>query len=389
MSRQGETRRATPCLPFAQQPSAYISRPVPFFCPDKIVLTKGCQRGAHSALVGSMLRAYPGAEVVDQTDRSHAQVDLGVNDPLARHRTGKQTLVIGEHNSAVRFSDESDNCCPNYWHFCPYGFCPYGCAYCYLAGTRGVWFSPTVRVFLNLDEMLSRIDRIASDAGKPTSFYLGKLQDGLAMDPLAGYFRRLVPFFAQHRWARLVVLTKSADVANLLDLCPAGNVILSWSLSTDSAWRHFEPGTPSPAERLNAMKRCAIAGYRVRAVIMPILPVGRWEEEYEGLLDELFSAVPVERLTLGSLCSYPNALRLTSAKLGTTNPIHGLLRAGGRCQDGRYRFAPRSRLDCYRRLLDFIRARRPELRTGLCLEDRSVFKSLGLSDAVGICNCVL
>jgi DNA repair photolyase len=362
---------------------------VPFFCPDKIVLTKGCQRGAHSGLVGSMLRAYPGAEVVDQTDRSHAQVDLGVDDPLARHRTGKQTLVIGVHHSAVRFSDESDNCCPNYWHFSPYGFCPYGCAYCYLAGTRGVWFSPTVRVFLNLDEMLSRIDRTASDAGKPTSFYLGKLQDGLAMDPLTGYFRRLVPFFAQHRWARLVVLTKSADVANLLDLFPAGNVILSWSLSTDSVWRQFEPGTPSPSERLDAMRRCSAAGYRIRAVIMPILPLAGWEQEYDRLLGGLLPTVSVERLTLGSLCSYPNALRLTGAKLGNRNPIHEFLRTGGRSQDGRYRFDPLLRLKCYRHLLDTIRARRPDLRTGLCLEDRSMFASLGLSDAMGICNCVL
>lgn len=105
------------------------------------------------------------------------------------HYRGKQTLVFGEHRSAVRLSEERGNTCPNYWSFSPYGFCPYECKYCYLAGTKGVSFSPTVKVFLNLPEMLGQIDRIAAQQGRPTGFYLGKLQDGLALDPLTGYSR--------------------------------------------------------------------------------------------------------------------------------------------------------------------------------------------------------
>jgi len=60
---------------------------------------------------------------------------------------GKKTLVFGVHKSALRFSGEDGNTCPNYWHFSPYGFCPYDCQYCYLAGTPGVRFSPTVKIF--------------------------------------------------------------------------------------------------------------------------------------------------------------------------------------------------------------------------------------------------
>jgi len=93
------------------------------------------------------------------------------------------TLVLAEHKSAVRQSSEEGNACPNYWHFSPYGFCPFGCAYCYLAGVQGVRFSPTVKVFLNLPEILAEVDRVARRVGEPTAFYLGKLQDGLALDP--------------------------------------------------------------------------------------------------------------------------------------------------------------------------------------------------------------
>jgi len=393
-------------LPVRDTDKNYVPRAVRHFRPARIVMTRGCDTNTDRArFVEAICRTYPDAEIIDRTALSHAKVDLDIDEPLLRHEAGKNTLVFGEHKSAVRFSEEQANCCPNYWHFSPYGFCPYHCAYCYLAGTRGVWFSPTVKVFVNLDEMLSKIDRIARQAERPTAFYLGKLQDGLALDPLTGYSRTLedglaldpltgysrtlVPFFAEHSYARLVVLTKSADVGNLLGLKPDSNVILSWSLSSESLWRQFEPETPSPTQRLIAMRRCAEAGYRTRAVIMPILPVGPWKDEYSQLVDELIKIPSLERITLGSLCSFPNALRLTEAKLGKDNVIIQPLGKGGQCADGRYRFTPERRIQCYRYLLSVIREHRPGLAVGLCLEDRQVFAKLGLLDSIGKCNCVL
>ncbi len=376
-------------LPFEETAAAHVPRPADHFRPSRIVLTRGSLNARTAGRTEAICRAYPDAEVVDQSDRSHAQVELDEVDPLARHEAGKSTLVLGEHRSAVRFSQEQANCCPNYWHFSPYGFCPYGCTYCYLAGTRGIWFSPTVKIFLNLDEMLARMDSIARQAGRPVGFYLGKLQDGLALDPLTGYSRRVVPFFAQHRWARLIILTKSADVENLMGLDPRDNVVLSWSLTSEEAWRRFEPGTPSPAQRLAAIRRCAAAGYRIRIVLMPILPIPDWLDGYATLLDDLLESVPVERITLGSLCSFPNALRLTNAKLGSGNLIQELLKEGGKCRDGRYRFSPQLRTECYRLLAGLIRSRRGDLPVGLCLEERPIFAESGLSRSIGVCNCVL
>lgn len=145
-------------------------------------------------------------------------MDLGQTDLLSTHYEGKQTLVLGVHKSALRFSEEENNTCPNYWHFSPYGFCPYDCKYCYLVGTPGVKFSPTVKIFLNIEQILEQIQKVARQLIRPTSFYLGKLQDSMALDSLTGYSRLLVPFFAEQKHARMVMLTKCADVDNLLDL---------------------------------------------------------------------------------------------------------------------------------------------------------------------------
>ena len=324
------------------------------------------------------------------TERRHNRIEMDSADPLERHHLGKRTLVLGEHKSAVRLSAETDNTCPNYWHFSPYGFCPYGCEYCYLAGTKGVWFSPTVKIFLNLSDILARIGRIASRQGEPTAFYLGKLQDGLATDPLTGYSRIMVPFFAQHPFACMTLLTKAADVRNLLDLPHGGHTILSWSLNPPDICEAFEANTPGPQDRLEAMQQCAAAGYPVRAVIMPVIPCSGWKGKYAAFLEDLLSRVELQRITLGGICSFPSAQRVMEAKLGGHSVISNeLRRAGTRSADGRSRYAVANRIEIYRHLVNTIRRAKPNLHIGLCLEERPVFAALGMLDAIGRCNCVL
>ena len=369
----------------------YLPRPAPLFEPTRIVLAKGSNRtDTRRQLAERVCAVYPGAEVVEAFGVPHNRVDLGEVDPLRLHNRGKRTLVLGEHNSAVRFSDEGGNACPNYWHFSPYGFCPYGCHYCYLAGTPGVWFSPTVKMFLNLSEILLEVDRITTQLDRPTAFYLGKLQDGLALEPLSGYARVMIPFFARHRYAHMVVLTKSADVENLLDLNHAGHTILSWTVNPPEVASSFERNTPDIMDRLKAMRRCAEGGYPVRAVLMPIIPVVDWEDIYGRFLTTLLDSVPLCRITLGSICSYPQAQRLMELKLGGDNEISTQLdRAAAKSDDGRIRFSRPTREQVYRHLIQCIRRTRPDLQVGLCLEDESMFASLNMRESTGRCNCVL
>jgi DNA repair photolyase len=369
----------------------YLPKPARLFRPSRIVLAKGSNRtSGRRQFAEKICAAYPEAEVIEAFGTAHNRVDLGETEPLRLHERGKQTLVLGEHRSAVRFSEEGGNACPNYWHFSPYGFCPYGCHYCYLAGTPGVWFSPTVKIHLNLEEILAEVDRTATRLGRSTAFYLGKLQDGLALEPLSGYARTIVPFFARHPYARMVVLTKSADVENLLDLDHAGRTILSWTVNASEVTQLFERNTPSIAARVDAMRRCAQAGYPARAVVMPIIPVVDWQEIYGRFLATLLESVPVSRITLGSICSYPQAQRLMELKLGKRNAISKLLDGGpATSDDGRLRFGRATREEVYRYLIGCVRRKRPDLEIGLCLEDEAMFASLDLPESIGRCNCVL
>ena len=303
--------------------------------------------------------------------------------------TGKQTLVFGELKNAVRYSEEEGNTCPNYWHFSPYGYCPYGCKYCYLAGTQGVKFSPTVKIYVNLPEMLVEIDHIARRLGNPTAFYIGKLQDALALDSLTAYSTILVPFFTEHPYARLTLLTKSTSIDRLIKLEHRGHSILSWSVNPPEVCQIFEENVPSIEERLEAMRRVASAGYPVRAVMMPIIPAKGWQDIYTAFARHLIETVPLQRLTLGGICSYKAARGLMESKLGPHNPVSLNIDDKLKSRDGRARYSDSLRYEVYSLITQVVRSYRPELELALCLEDKELWRKAGLENNIGRCNCVL
>jgi len=355
----------------------------------RIVLARGSlETPEREAFVRRVCSAYPELRVEEQLDTPHNRIDLGEAVPAARHVAGKHTLVFGVLNKAVRFSEESGNCCPNYWHYSVYGFCPYGCTYCYLAGTQGVWFSPTVKIYVNLPEILREMDRISREKQEPISFYHGKLQDGLALDPLSAYSTVMVPYFAQHPCARQILLTKSDAIERFLPLAHNGRTTLAWSLNPPAIAAAFERNAPPVEARVAAMERCARAGYPVRAVIMPLIPVPDWQERYPAFVADLVRRVPLERLTFGGVCSASQAARLMEHKLGPENPISENMRSRAAAGDARTRYPAELRVDMYDEMIAAARAVRPGLEIGLCLEETPVWEAVHRRWDLGRCNCI-
>lgn len=372
-------------------PKEYKPLRADLFQPSRIYLAKGSlPTRERRQFVEGICRLYPEVEVKECLDTPHNRIRLDEPDALAVHRLGKQTLVFGELRTGVRFSQEKGNSCPNYWHFSPYGFCPYGCKYCYLAGTQGIKFSPTVKIYVNLPEMLSEIDRIARREGRPVAFYLGKLQDPLALDPLTAYSTVIVPFFAEHPLARLTLLTKSTHIDRLLELDHKEHTILSWSVNPPEVSALFEENVPDVEERLEAMRRVAQRGYPVRAVMMPIIPLDGWQDAYMKFTELLIRTVPIQRLTLGGVCIYRGARQIMERKLGAGNVISARIDRNLQVTgDGRARYSQALRNMVYSLIIQTVRRLRPDLEMSLCLEEAALWQSTGLRAGLGRCNCVL
>jgi DNA repair photolyase len=173
----------------------------------------------------------------------------------------------------------------------PYEGCSMNCQYCYLRGSKyGKNMEDTLSVKKNGLEILDR----------QLSYRKRKQQYGLialasATDPylkaeatwkMTQGFLRLI---LKHHFPVLIItrsppvlrdveLLKAIDRSAILPADLSGRLnhgaIVSFSFSTldDKITRTLEPGAPSPAERLEAMRACKAAGLMTGMNCVPVLP---------------------------------------------------------------------------------------------------------------------
>ncbi|MEJ7894628.1 MAG: spore photoproduct lyase family protein [Solirubrobacteraceae bacterium] len=155
--------------------------------------------------------------------------------------------------------------------------CPAHCEYCYLAGSLPG--APVTRVYADLEEILDNA------RGYEGSFEASCYTDPLALEHLTGSVARAIEGFGTRTDASLRFTTKFDDVDSLLDLDHRRRTRVRFSVNAPAVER-FEGGTARVAARLAALRRVALAGYRVGLTIAPIMPMGAWRAGYQALLDE-------------------------------------------------------------------------------------------------------
>ena len=116
-------------------------------------------------------------------------------------------------------------------------------------------------------------------------------------------------------------MTKCADTEALLEQEHRGHTTLEWTLNPPEIARCYEVKAPPVEERIAAMRRCAEAGYPIRASIMPMIPHGDWENSYLDFVRELLGHVALQRLTLGGVSMDSRTRLLLEGRMGKNNPI--------------------------------------------------------------------
>jgi len=260
--------------------------------------------------------------------------------------------------------------CPSFWLLAWADGCPYHCTYCYLQGTFRGKTEPTV--FTNLEKLFRELEVWLKDP-KPKILNTGELTDSLAIT--SEVMVKLIERFAKQRTHKLLLVTKSDRVDEILNLEHNNQTIVSFSLNAFSVAEKFEVDAPHPKKRLKAAWKCKEAGYVVRVRIDPMIPVSGWVEEYEELAEEVNSLNP-ERVTLGSLRFYP-VVKVFSRRDHSVFSF-----ASEKTVDGRWRLPQPVRLEMYGTMLRKLKVR----PVSLCKETTYVVKTLRLQQK---CNCVL
>ncbi len=164
--------------------------------------------------------------------------------------------------------------------------CLYDCEYCYL---QGMYPSANLVVFVNLDAIFQQVESLLQKS--PIYLCISYDTDLLALEGLFGYVKRWIDFARQHPDLTIECRTKSAYVPILPDPSLSKRFIFAWTLSPSALIQTYEHRTPSLAARLNAICNALEAGNRIRLCFDPMLRVANWQEQYQALVDTVFTTL--------------------------------------------------------------------------------------------------
>ena len=232
-----------------------------------------------------------GIEIRETT--SHNQVrNIPGNNELQQYRNAKSTLVVG-----LRRTLKFDTSKPSAEYAIPLATgCMGHCHYCYLQTTLGS--KPYIRTYVNLDEIFDQATKYIEER-KPeiTRFEAACTSDIVGIDHLTHSLKRTIEFIGQTEYGRLRFVTKFHHVDHLLDAKHNGKTRFRFSVNSRYVIKHFEPGTSSFDERLEAARKVANAGYPLGFIVAPIYMHEDWEEGYYELFERLSNSLQGVNLT--------------------------------------------------------------------------------------------
>ena len=262
--------------------------------PRRLLATRSALTWDHGRAIAERAAGL-GVEVVELPGDRLA---LGLpDDPRAAYAEAKRTLALTVAPPSKRrlqpIAPSAD------WRVDLAEGCPAHCSYCYLAGSLAG--PPITRAYANLPEILAELpahlgqgrvtSRSRTRAAEGTTFEASCYTDPLALEHLTGSLAALIGHMgAWDADVQLRFTTKFADVEPLLGLAHRGKTRMRASINPPRFAR-FEGGTAPVATRLAALRRVALAGYRVGLTIAPIIAAAGWERAYGGLIADAAEAL--------------------------------------------------------------------------------------------------
>jgi len=257
--------------------------------------------------------------------------------------------------------------CCNYYVLNLGSQCNMNCSYCYLQSYLN---SPVMKIYTNLDQALNELQQMAEMHSElPYRVGTGEVIDSLSMDEITLYSRTLIEFFKKYPKWTLEFKTKSNRVDHFLDLAPAGNVVVSWSINPPHIIESEEHGTARFQERIEAAKKCAAAGFNLAFHIDPIIWHPEWKQNYSQLVQTLvenFSVDQVKVISLGTLRFQPEQRHLMRERFGLKSHVTSAEMFPS--EGGKLRYDARLRNEMFQFILNEFKQRNTKWPAFLCME---------------------
>lgn len=261
--------------------------------------------------------------------------------------------------------------CCNYYTTDVMEGCPFDCSYCILQAYLG---HKNIQVSADLELITQSIRQFGVEKRK-IRMGTGELSDSLALDHIFPYTKLLIPLVNEYDNIQFEFKTKSANIANLLNLNPR-NIVVSWSLNPEKIVAGEEHLAAPVSKRLEAAKICAEAGYKVAFHFDPVISYDGWEKDYTGLIEMLANTVPEKQVEYISISTFRATSKLVETmRLRETTPeylrgdfIRGL--------DGKTRYFKPLRKHMIRTVYENLRTYWKNTFIYLCMEHESIWEEV-------------
>ncbi|MHC4544383.1 MAG: three-Cys-motif partner protein TcmP [Planctomycetota bacterium] len=303
--------------------------------------------------------------------------------------TGRREILVERVNDGsiiTRFDktplpkSKTDVVCPHFLELkWAYG-CPYNCAWCYLKGTFRFHPKGKLPVVKPYEKIERHTKKFLEEVKTPEILNAGEIADSLMHeDDNFPFSKFIIPFFEKQNRHKVLFLTKSSNVNNLLEIQPHKQIIISFSLNALPVAKRWEKA-PSVLKRIEAAKKVSDAGYEVRIRIDPMVPIENWQKHYVQLLDILFDNITPERITLGSLRGLQSTINGCSDK-SWVKYLRESSNWGKKIDFN-------SRHDMYQTIIEQLKSKYHFKNAALCKETVEMWNALKIDYKKISCNCI-
>ena len=163
--------------------------------------------------------------------------------------------------------------------------CTAACMYCYLVCNYNK--CAYLRLFVNREEMLDKIIKVANKSENNLTFEIGSNSDLVLENTITGNLPWTIENFSNSPKGYLTFPTKFEMVDDILKIDHKGKITVRMSINPDSIINQFEIGTSRLQGRINAINKLKDAGYNVGILIAPVIMVDNWKTLYLNLIQHL------------------------------------------------------------------------------------------------------
>ena len=156
------------------------------------------------------------------------------------------------------------------------------CLYCYLVCNYNK--CAYLRIFVNREEMLNKIIKVANESKEELVFEIGSNSDLILENSITNNLKWTIENFKKAEKGYITFPTKFDMVDDILDVDGKERVIIRMSVNPKEIIQKVEMGTSSLENRVTAINKLADAGYKVGLLIAPVIFVENWKELYKELV---------------------------------------------------------------------------------------------------------